>query len=74
MQLKELKDLLKLLRKEGVMKYQTPELTLELSEHLPEKTPRNTGSDLVDDEPAFEDLSLEEQLMYSAVKPSDTEQ
>jgi hypothetical protein len=65
----ELKNLLKLLRSQGVLKYETDGLKLELCESLPRKEPR---AERVEIEPDRE-LTYEEQLFYSSEPPLETE-
>lgn len=62
----ELKPLLKLLRAQGVLKYKTIELELELSESIPGAEPVSAA------EPQFpedRELTYEERLYYSATPP-----
>lgn len=72
MELKELKDLLKLLRAQGVQQYMTPDLTLVLNENVP-VTKRQAQAEVESDE---QELSPEEEaerlLFYSATPPIDS--
>lgn len=56
-----LKPLLKLLRSQGVLKFETPELKVELSESLPRKEPRAEREETEERE-----LTSDELLYYSA--------
>lgn len=72
MNLKELKDLIKLLRTQGVLQYQTPELSLVLSEQAPasnykRKQEAEEGAEEPVAEVSWDDLTPEEQLFYSAI-------
>lgn len=63
----ELKPLLKLLRSQGVLKYKTPELELELSELVPQNETTQQASDAAI--PEDRELTPEELLYYSATAP-----
>lgn len=67
---KALKELLKLLRSQGVLQYQTPDLSLVLSESLPAPVQKKT------EEVVEEELSPEEEaerlLFYSATHPTES--
>lgn len=73
--LKDLKDLLKLLRAQGVQQYLTPELSLVLNEHAPVVYKRSTADEELVGEP---ELSPEEEaerlLFYSATPPATPEE
>lgn len=62
----ELKPLLKLLRAQGVLKYKTPELELELSESVPTQDPTHSPEAAF---PEDRELTYEERLYYSATPP-----
>jgi hypothetical protein len=65
MELKELKDLLKLLRAQGVTKFKSNGTEIELSEFAPQpKEKRQAISELDEQE-----LSDEELIYYSAIPP-----
>ena len=64
---KELKDLLKLLRSQGVLKYKTSDLELELSEVLQPKERRSNEPELEDEM----DITDEQLQQWSALKPAD---
>lgn len=71
MDLKVLKDLLKILRDKGVLEFESQGIKLKLSEEVPESKYKRKQSE-VDDEP---ELTEEELLYYSAPPmPADTEQ
>jgi hypothetical protein len=76
MEIKQLKELLKLLRSQGVLQYQSADLNLVLSEHFQPPTRRLTEAHMPEVE---EELSPEEEaermLYYSALGPTqeDTE-
>lgn len=68
MQLKELKDLLKLLREKGVLEYESEGIRLKLSEEAPVskyKQRQETTRELEEEA----ELSEEELLYYSATPP-----
>ena len=62
----ELKPLLKLLRAQGVLKYKTPELELELSELVPNNDTQTSHDTAIPEE---RELTPEELLYYSATSP-----
>lgn len=68
----ELKPLLKLLRAQGVLKYKTPELELELSESVPQEQqdPQATEAAFPEDR----ELTYDERLYYSATPPNSSEE
>lgn len=67
MDLKALKDLLRVLRSNGVLSYSSSELSLTLSEELPSKVKKTSDvmDDKVDLEEAWEKLSDEDKLLWS---------
>jgi len=73
--LKQLRELLKLLRGQGVLQYQSDKLTLVLSERAPSPPTRKSAE--VED-PEERELSPEEEaerlLFYSATNPLDSNQ
>lgn len=76
MTLPDLKSLIKLLRSQGVTEYSTGKgpdhFHVKLSEEAPRsnyKKRKEVASELQDDEVPFEELSYEEQLLYSSTPP-----
>lgn len=70
MELKELKELLKVLRDKGVLEYRTSQVELKLSEEAPQsKYKRRQEADELEEQ----ELTEEELLYYSATSPLDTE-
>ena len=70
MDLKELKELLKVLRDKGVLEYRTKEIELKLSEDAPQsKYKRKQETDELEEQ----ELTEEELLYYSATPPLETE-
>jgi hypothetical protein len=71
--LKKLKDLLKLLRAQGVLQYQSTDLNLVLSEHSPsENTIRKSKIEEImesDEEELTPEQEAERLLFYSATPP-----
>jgi hypothetical protein len=71
--IKKLKELLKLLRSQGVLQYQTTDLNLVLTERSPEST-KSKASEIMEEEP---ELSPEEEaeriLFLSADKVMDND-
>lgn len=65
MELRELKDLLKLLRAQGVLRFKTPDLELELSEFAPQQQKEKKQQIELDER----ELTDEELIFYSAVSP-----
>lgn len=68
--LKQLKDLLKVLRDKGVLEFETKELKLKLSEDVPQSRYKQRQEMEMADE---QELSEEELLYYSATPPLETE-
>jgi hypothetical protein len=70
---KALRELLKLLRSQGVLQYQSTDLNLVLSETLPEKRGRQATPDEImeEDEHLTAEQEFERMLFYSADKPVD---
>lgn len=68
--LKQLKDLLKVLRDKGVLEFETKELKLKLSEDVPQSRYKQRQETEMADE---QELSEEELLYYSATPPLETE-
>jgi hypothetical protein len=64
LELKDLKDLLKLLRAQGVLRFKTPDLELELSEFAPQQKEKKQSMELDEKE-----LTDEELIFYSALSP-----
>lgn len=77
MTLTELKSLLKLLRSQGVLEYRSSDVSLKLSEEAPrssyKKRQETTETDSQSEEPDFDDLSFEDQLLYSSTRPQVSE-
>ena len=71
MDLKELKDLLKVLREKGVLEFKSKDLELKLSEDAPQSKYKRR-QELADPEEDVE-LTEEELLYYSATPPLETE-
>lgn len=73
--LKQLKSLLKLLRAEGVLNYNTPELQLVLSE-LPPVSARSKAADIMesDEEELTPEQEAERILFYSATAPTESQE
>lgn len=71
---KALKELLKLLRSQGVTQYASPDLSLVLSESLPTKG-KSVAQEIMED--AEDGLSPEQEaermLFYSAISPLESE-
>ena len=69
--IKELRELLKLLRSQGVLQFQSTELSLVLSENLPVAPNRAKAEEIIQ-----EDLTPEEEaeriLFYSATHPTES--
>ena len=71
MDLKVLKDLLKVLRDKGVLEFESNGIKLKLSEDLPESKYKKRQTEVdVEEEP---ELTDEELLYYSAVPPTEAE-
>lgn len=67
MDLKHLKDLLKVLRDKGVLEFETDGIKLKLAEDVPESKYKRRQSEMEElDEP---ELTEEELLYYSAIPP-----
>lgn len=74
--IKQLKELLKLLRAQGVLNYNTPELQLILSEQAPITitSGKSPAQEIMEDEDELTPEQEKERLMfYSADAPIDTE-
>jgi hypothetical protein len=70
MEIKELKALLKLLRDQGVLQYQTAELNLVLAENAPIKERYSSAAtELVGEEELSPEEEAERLLFYSATPP-----
>lgn len=70
MDLKELKDLLKVLREKGVLEFKSKDLELKLSDEAPQsKYKRRQEIEELEEQ----ELSEEELLYYSATPPLETE-
>lgn len=70
MELKELKELLKVLRDKGVVEYKTSQIELKLSEDAPQsKYKKRQEVEEIEDQ----ELTDEELLYYSATPPLETE-
>lgn len=70
MDLKELKDLLKVLREKGVLEYKSKDLELKLSDEAPQsKYKRRQEVEELEEQ----ELTEEELLYYSATPPLETE-
>lgn len=70
MDLKELKDLLKVLREKGVLEFKSKDLELKLSEDAPQsKYKRRQEVEELEEQ----ELTEEELLYYSATPPLETE-
>ena len=70
MELKHLKDLLKLLREKGVIEYEAQGIKLKLTEEAPQsKYKRKQEIEEVEEQ----ELTEEELLYYSATSPLETE-
>jgi len=70
--IKQLKDLLKLLRSQGVLQYQSTDLNLVLSENAPASlSKRSQAEDIMsEDEELTPEQEAERLLFYSAGSPS----
>lgn len=69
--IKQLKDLLKLLRSQGVLQYQSTDLNLVLSEHAPVVNRKSQIEDIMtEDEELTPEQEAERLLFYSAGSPS----
>jgi hypothetical protein len=64
MDLKYLKDLLKVLRDKGVLEFESNGIKIKLSEDVPESKYKKRQQELEEDEP---ELTDEELLYYSAI-------
>lgn len=67
MDLKNLKDLLKVLRDKGVLEFESDGIKLKFSEEVPESKYRKRQSDIEDIEE--QELTDEELLYYSSTPP-----
>lgn len=67
MDLKQLKDLLKVLRDKGVLEFESDGIKLKLSEDIPESKYKRRQSETEEVEES--DLTDEELLYYSAIPP-----
>ena len=68
--LKKLKELLKLLRAQGVLQYQSQELNLVLSEHWQPPRPKSADIEIGEEVTPTEE-EIERLLFYSATPPAD---
>jgi len=68
---KELKELLKLLRAQGVLKYESSDLKLELSEMVPESRSSQESSS-APQEKTWDEMTDEEKMYYSSGGPVPT--
>lgn len=73
MEYDDLKKLLKLLRANGVLQYQSEQLNLVLSESAPQSPYKQRQEKIADIEKDFDDMTLDEQLSYSATHPLENE-
>lgn len=72
MDLKNLKELLKVLREKGVLEFEMDGVKLKLSEEAPQsKYKKRQEVEVIDDQ---DELTEEELLFYSATPPLETEQ
>lgn len=71
MDLKSLKDLLKVLRDKGVLEFEANGIKLKLSEDIPESRYKKRQAEVDIEEE--EELTDEELLYYSAVPPTEAE-
>lgn len=71
MDLKSLKDLLKVLRDKGVLEFEANGIKLKLSEDIPESRYKKRQTEVDIEEEA--ELTDEELLYYSAVPPTEAE-
>ncbi len=69
--IKDLRELLKLLRNQGVLQYQTPELTLVLNEHLPTTSNKSQAVNIIEEQELSPEEEAERILFYSATSPAD---
>lgn len=70
--IKQLRDLLKLLRSQGVLQYQSTDLNLVLSETAPASARvKSLAEETMEDEDLSEEAELERLLYYSATPPTD---
>ena len=71
---KALKELLKLLRSQGVLQYQSTDLNLVLSENLPASTRiKPLAEEVVAEDEENPEAEYERLLFYSATPPTETE-
>ena len=70
MDLKSLKDLLKLLRAQGVLQYQSQELNLVLSENWQPPRAKSADAEATEEVTPTEE-EIERLLFYSATPPAD---
>lgn len=68
MDLRSLKDLLKVLRDKGVLEFEADGIKLKLSEDVPESKYKRRQAEV--DEAEETDLTDEELLYYSAISPT----
>lgn len=68
--IKELKELLKLLRSQGVLQFQSPDINLVLTEAPPQSSKSKAEEIMQDDELSPEE-EAERILYYSAVSPTE---
>lgn len=66
MELKELKDLLKVLRQNGVTQFNTPDISLTLSDTFEKKSRRSEPEVDLDEESEWDRLSDEDKMLWSA--------
>lgn len=69
---KALKELLKLLRAQGVLQYSTPDLSLVLTEAPVTTTRKQTDIEETIDDSLSEEEEAERLLYYSAISPLDS--
>jgi len=69
MDLKNLKDLLKVLRDKGVLEFEADGIKLKLSEDIPESKYKKRQQEIDEDEPELTD----EELLYYSAMPAVTE-
>jgi len=69
MDLKTLKDLLKLLREKGVTEFKMGDVEIKLSEEAPQSKYKRRQEEALLDEP---ELSEEDLIFYSATPPTET--
>lgn len=67
MELKELKDLLKVLRAQGVLEFKSKDLLLKLSEDFPQHKEKKQEQTPILEE---QELTEEELIFYSAIPPA----